>query len=152
MAARTDSDALATDLARFEDQWTKTAVSSGDQYSDMPDGTYDAIIEEARLTETTSTGRPVVIWRMRIQGPQEVNRLVTKSQVITENTLGMLKDALEKCHIQVSRLSELPAKLAELTDRPIGLDKRTKDGRSNFFFRWTTSQSKKVDLDDDIPF
>jgi hypothetical protein len=147
-----NSEAPESNLARFNDQWAKTPVGPEDMYSDIPDGTYDAVIEDAHLTETVSTGRPMVIWKLRIQGPQAVNRLVTKNRVITENTLGILREDLEKCRVQVSDLSELPARLVELVDRPIGLEKRTKDGRSNFYFRWGTNRTSQTGLSDDIPF
>jgi hypothetical protein len=100
---------------------------------------------------TASTGRPVVIWKLRIKGPQAVNRVVTRYQVITENTLAFLKEDLEKCRIQVPRLSELPAHLAGLLDHPIGVEKRTKDGRANFFFRWESNRTGQIGPDD-IPF
>jgi len=147
-----ESAAPAADLARFDAEWTKTPVQSEDLYSDIPDGSYDAVIEDARLTETISTGRPMVIWKLRIQGPQAVNRVVTKNRVITENTLGYLREELEKCRLQVSRLSELPARLGELVDRPIGLEKRTKDGKTNFYFRWGANRTSQNGLSDDIPF
>jgi len=147
-----NSEAPAADLARFDDGWAKASVPSEDMYSDMPDGSYEAVIEEARLTETVSTGRPMVTWKLRIQGPQAVNRLVTKNRVITENTLGYLREELDKCRVQVSRLSELPARLGELADRPIGLEKRTKDGKSNFYFRWGANRTSQTGLSDDIPF
>jgi hypothetical protein len=38
-------------------------------------------------------------------------------------------------------LSELPARLGELVGRPIGIEKRTKDGRAN-----------QGITDDDVPF
>ena len=41
------SDAPATDLARFDDEWAKTSVSAEEMYSDIPDGSYDAVIEGA---------------------------------------------------------------------------------------------------------
>jgi hypothetical protein len=81
-----------------------------------------------------------------------VNRVVTKSRVITENTLGYLREDLEKCRLQVSRLSELPARLGELVDRPVGLEKRTKDGRTNFYFRWAANRTSHNGLGDDVPF
>ena len=145
------SDAPATDLARFDDEWAKTSVSAEEMYSDIPDGSYDAVIEGARVTETTSTARPMVIWKLRIRGPQAVNRVVTKNRVITENTLGYLREDLEKCGLQVSRLSELPDRLGELSDRPVGLDKRTKDGRANFYFRWGSNRTSQ-NGPDDVPF
>ena len=120
-------------------------------YSDIPDGTYDTVIEEARVSETASTGRPMVIWRLKITGPQAVNRVVTKNRVITENTLVYLKEDLEKCGTQVSRLSELPARLVGLVDHPIRVEKRTKDGRTNFYFRWEANRPGQIGPDD-VPF
>lgn len=151
MSLPIDSDAPAADLTRFDDEWAKTSVSADEMYSDIPDGSYDAVIEGARVTETTSTARPMVIWKLRIRGPQAVNRVVTKNRVITENTLGYLREDLEKCGLQVSRLSELPDRLGELSDRPVGLDKRTKDGRANFYFRWGSNRTGQ-NSPDDVPF
>lgn len=151
MALQNENSAPVADLARFDNEWTKTSTSLDELYSDIPDGTYDAVIEDARVSETTSTGRPVVIWKLRIKGPQAVNRVVTKSRVVTENTLAYLKEDLEKCRIQVSRLSELPDHLAGLVDHPIGIAKRTKDGRVNFYFRWESNRNGQIGLDD-IPF
>jgi hypothetical protein len=129
----------------------KASTSSDEMYSDIPDGTYDCVIEDARVTETTSTGRPLVIWKLRIKGPQAVNRVVTKNRVITENTLAFLKEDLEKCRIHISRLAELPACLAGLVDHPIGVEKRTKEGRTNFYFRWGSRGNNQISLDD-VPF
>jgi hypothetical protein len=114
-----NSEAPESNLARFNDQWAKTPVGPEDMYSDIPDGTYDAVIEDAHLTETVSTGRPMVIWKLRIQGPQAVNRLVTKNRVITENTLGIpprriWTSAGCRCH----DLSELPARLGRTGGPP----------------------------------
>ena len=152
MALPLDTDAPAAALARLDDEWRKTSVSPDEMYSDIPDGTYNAVIEEARLTETVSTGRPMVIWKLRIQGPQAANRVVTKTRVVTENTLAYLKEELEKCGLQVSRLSELPARLKELVNHPIDFQKSTKDGKTNFYFRWDSNRNAKSVLSDDIPF
>jgi len=152
MAVTTQNDAPVGDLARFDDEWTKTTAHSDDLYSDIPDGTYDTVIEDAHLTETASTGRPMVTWRLRIKGPQAINRVVTKNVVITENTLQFLKDDLQKCGLTVARLSELPDRLGELVDHPIGIEKRTKDGRSNFYFRRQSVRTGQISLGDDVPF
>jgi hypothetical protein len=141
MALPAQSDPTVGDLARFDEDWTKAAAPQADLYPDVPDGIYDAVIEDAQLTETVSTGRPMVIWRLRILGPQAVDRVVTKNRVITENTLQYLREELDKCRLAVSRLSELPARLGELVGRPIGIEKRTKDGRAN-----------QGITDDDVPF
>ena len=152
MALPTQNDAPVADLAQFDEEWTKTTHSSDDLYADIPDGVYDAVIEDAHLTETVSTGRPMVVWKLRIRGPQAANRAVTRTRVITENTLQYLREDLEKCGLSVARLSQLPARLGELVDRPVGIDKRTKDGRSNFYFRRQASRSGEMSLSDDVPF
>jgi len=77
---------------------------------------------------------------------------VTKNRVITENTLQYLREDLDKCRLAVSRLSELPARLGELVGRPIGIEKRTKDGRANIYFRWQANRTNQGITDDDVPF
>lgn len=152
MAFPNDGDTLTADLARFDDEWAKSSFSAEEPYSDIPDGSYDAVIEDAHVSETKSTARPVVIWKLRIRGPVAINRVVMKNRVITENTLGYLKEDLEKCGLRVSRLSELPSRLGELVACPVGLEKRTKDGRANFYFRWASNRASQSPPDDDLPF
>jgi hypothetical protein len=79
---------------------------------------------------------------------------VTKNRVITENTIVYLKEELEKCQLKVSSLSQLPAHLGKLAGRPIGVEKRTKDGQVNFYFRWAdrADQAASQNSLDDIPF
>ena len=153
MALSTGSEAQAATLARFDDEWTKTSVSSNEMYSDIPDGPYDAVIEEASVSETASSGRQMVTWKLRIQGPAG-SRVVTQTRVITENTIAWLKEDLEKCRLKVSSASELPARLGELAGRPISVEKRTKDGRVNFYFRWMPNGPDRAGQNgmDDIPF
>ena len=147
---RPDEDARPADLTAFDREWAKTAVSH-ENYSDIPDGTYDAIIEDARVTRTATTGRSAVVWSLRIQGPAAVNRVIEKSRVITQHTLPFLREDLEKCHLSVSRVSELPERLKDLVGRPIAIDKRTKDGWVNVYFRWDSERNAAPVLDD-IPF
>ena len=147
-----DSEAPVADLARFDEEWTKTSVSSDEMYSDVPDGTYEAVIENAHVGETASTGRPVVIWRLRITGPAAVGRVVTKHRVITENTLAYLKEDLDKCQLKVARLSELRTRIKELVDRPISIDKRTRDSRTNIYFRWESNRPVHDGQIEDVPF
>jgi hypothetical protein len=152
MALPAQSDPTVGDLARFDEDWTKAAAPSDGSHPDVPDGIYDAVIEDAQVTETVSTGRPIVIWKLRIRGPQAADRVVTKNRVITENTLQYLREDLDKCRLAVSRLSELPARLGELVGRPIGIEKRTKDGRANIYFRRQANRTNQGITDDDVPF
>ena len=153
MAFPNGSNVSSSDLARFDEAWTKMSAPTDEVYGDIPDGSYDAVIEDTHLSETLSTGRPIVVWKLRIKGPVAYNRLVTKNRVITDKTLEYLREDLEKCGIHISRLSELPGRFSELKDRPIGVDKRTKDGHTNFFFRWDSNKGHNQGITDgDVPF
>ena len=132
---RSNDTGEAVDLARFDTQWSNTKAPAEEIYSDIPDGTYEAVIEDARVSATASTGRPIVLWTLRISGPEAVNRVVTKNRVITENTLTYLREDLEKCGLPLHRLSDLPERIHDLVGQPVGIDKRTKDGKANIYFR-----------------
>ena len=123
-------------LACYDRKWTDTLNRTVEDYNDLPDGSYDAVIEEARLVETASTGRPMVTWTLRITSPQEADRIIQKSRVITENTLPYLREDLEKCQLEVTKISDLPQRLPELAGRPVAIHKTTREVRTNIWFRW----------------
>jgi hypothetical protein len=125
----------ATDLRQFDEAWPKPPVGRDDRYADIPDGKYEALIEEARLTTTASTGRPMVVWTLRIQGPVAANRTLPKTCVITENSVAWLKQDLSKCGLNLERLSDLPQHIHEIEGQVLPVEKRTKDGRMNVYFR-----------------
>jgi hypothetical protein len=105
-----------------------------------------------RLSETASTGRQMVTWKLRIQGP-DGTRVVTQTRVITENTIAWLKEDLEKCQLTLSSPSQLPTRIGELANRPVRVEKRTKDGQVNFYFRWADRGDRAGQNGlDDIPF
>ena len=114
------ADPSDLDLARFDDEYARASTSRHDShsaYEDIPDGFYDASIEEVHLGQTASTGNPMIVWRLRIQGPQCEGRAVTKVRIITQKTLGFLKRDLEHLEIRLNRLSELPGRTGEMIDR-----------------------------------
>jgi hypothetical protein len=139
-------------LRKFDDQWGKTpARAQEDRYAGLPDGDYDATIEEARLSETTSTQRPVVIWTLRIDGPHGAGRVIYKNRVITENTLTYLKEDLEKCGLSLDRISDLESSLPQLSGRPIVFRKVTRTNGSDIYFSWSRPKAAP-DPDSDLPF
>ena len=153
MPAYDAADTAAIDLSQFDEEYARAVPAAPDDYrSDLPDGTYNAVIEEARLSETASSGRPIVIWTLRIEGPQAINRIVHRNRVITEKTLLWLKEDLEKCGLVLQKFSELPERIGEIKGRPVSFEKRTKDGRENIYFRWRNRKPPAEILDDDLPF
>jgi hypothetical protein len=77
--------------------------------------------------------------------------VVQKNRVVTEKTIPWLKEDLEKCGLVLSKFSQLPARIGEMTGRAVLFEKKTKDGRGNIYFRWNTRKQTEV-LDDDLPF
>lgn len=131
---RTDPPATV-DLARFDDEYARASTSRNDGqpvYEDIPDGFYDATIEDVHLGQTASTGNPMIVWRLRIRGPQCEGRALTKVRIITQKTLGFLKRDLEHLEIRLDRLSELPDRTEEMIDRGVRIYKKSNPER-----RWT---------------
>jgi hypothetical protein len=151
------------DLSSFDADYAR-AESAGPELvrDDIPDGYYDARIEDVRLTRTARTGNPMLVWRLRILGPACLNRTISKSRVITEKTLRFLKEDLERFDIRLTRLSDLPNHLDAMLDKNVPIFKRTREGWPDVYFcrtqqRAATPPSDADDplkglLDDDTPF
>ena len=123
------------DLSIYDEEYAQasTPFSPQDAPADeIPDGLYEADIEDVHLTRTATTGNPMILWRLHIRGPQCEGRAVTKVRVITSKTLGFLKRDLERLDLHLERLSELPARTAEMLERNVRIFKRTNPQR-----RWT---------------
>jgi len=152
MALPVDIDAPAAALARLDDEWTKTSVSFDELYADIPDGTYNTVIEEARLTENrldrTPNGRLETANSgtagRKPRGDEEPGGYREYAWV-SQGRAGEMRAA-------GIASSELPARLRELVNHPIDVQKSTKDGRVNFYFRWDSNRSDKSFVSDDLPF
>lgn len=123
------------DLSRFDEEYARAETRRADAqpiYEDIPDGFYDACIEDVHLGQTASTGNPMIVWRLRIRGPECEGRAITKVRIITEKTLTFVKRDLETLHLHLDRLSDLPARTEEMIDREVRIFKRTHPQR-----RWT---------------
>ncbi|MEJ5367379.1 MAG: DUF669 domain-containing protein [Bryobacteraceae bacterium] len=154
------------DLSRFDDEFAQASpvgVAAQSVYEDIPDGFYDASVESVDIGQTANTGNPMIVWRLRIRGPQCEGRAVTKVRVITHKTLGYVKRDLEQLGLCLDRLSDLPARCEEMVDRDVRIYKRSNPER-----RWTEvyfvsgrkepgreagrSPAWSTGTDDDVPF
>jgi hypothetical protein len=86
-------------------------------------------------------------WKLRIVSEDFEGRTLNKIRVITEKTLGFLKEDLGRCGIQLTRLSELPLHLEEMTGLKINVLKKTKDQWTDVYF----VKVERVELDN-TPF
>ncbi|HPT27307.1 MAG TPA: DUF669 domain-containing protein [Bryobacteraceae bacterium] len=112
------------DLTRFDDDYSRIAQES-DGWDTVPDGYYQARVEDVRLATTQTTGNPMLIWRLRITGPAQVGAVLTKTRIITAKTLGQVKRDLAYFGISLDRFSDLPEHLDEMVDHEASVYKKT---------------------------
>jgi hypothetical protein len=139
------------DLSGFEEDFQKAKVwDESTAAAEIPDGYYDVCIEEARLSRAVSSGNPMLVWRMRILGPDHAGRNLYKRRAITTRTLGFLKEDLQRCGLHLERLSELEFHLSEMQDRQLGVFKKTRGGYTDIHF--SRNEKPLAELDDNLPF
>ncbi len=154
------------DLSRFDDEYARATTQRRDAasvYDGIPDGFYDACVEEVQLGQTANTGNPMIVWKLRIRGPECEGKALTKVRVITDKTLAYLRQDLERLELHLDRLSDLPARAEEMIDREVRICKRTNPQRqwTDVFFvsgRKGPSSERRgpgqwaTGTDDDLPF
>jgi hypothetical protein len=134
LADRSAEDA-PIDLARFDEAFQRARLKEGENGQEIiPDGYYETIVEEVRLTRTARTGNPMVVWRLRIMSGEFHPRTLSKVRVITDKTLQFLKDDLERCGVHLERLSDLSLHLDEMFGLKINVMKKTKDQWTDIYF------------------
>lgn len=150
-------DNSPVDLSEFDDAFHRASTNRfEDYYANVPDGVYDAEIRDAHLGRTR-TAKPMIVWRMALTSAPEIRQTVTKTRVITENTMPWLKEDLLKCGLNLSRLSELNTRVTEMEGRLVRLEKKTINGRAELYFRWPERAPSQPGCllpegDGDIPF
>ena len=134
------------DLAAFDGTFQQEATEERGEFEGLPDGKYQVAIEKVELTQTQSTGNPVLKWTLRVLGPRFANRLLWRNSVITNKTLRYLKTDLHLCGLDLDKLSDLPGRLAELLDVHLEVAKKTNGDYENVFFsrRITLSQGRSL--------
>jgi hypothetical protein len=137
---------LSAGLAQFEEEWAHTGAPTTHPYAEIPDGIYEALIEDAWLAESAASGNAAVVWRLRIPGAQPGGRVVTRGRSIAAHSLGRLRRDLEKCGLSLARITELPNRIGEIVGNRVGIAKRTRKGRACFYLRWPATQSSPLSV------
>lgn len=155
------------DLRTFDEEYSRAErriPAEESRYEEVPDGVYEARVEDVHLSRVASTGNPMIIYKLRIQGPQCEGRTLNKVRVITPKTLAFVKEDFERLNFQIDRLSELHDRMLEMVDREIRIFKKTnaeKHWTDVHFLRVrkgpqsessTSGQAWRTGTDDDLPF
>ena len=120
------------DLSYLDEEYSSTEVPDQD-FSPIPDGKYQTVIERAELITAQSSGNPMLKWTLRILGPAFRDRLLWKNSVLLTGLLQYVKKDLHTCGVNIQKMSDLPGQLEKLLDIRLEIVKKTKNGSENIF-------------------
>ena len=150
-------------LNDFNDAWSGAAEQGGGgEYKDVPDGDYDAIVDEVMFHESKAGGK-FLKWKLKITGPDHKGRLLWRYSSLTKpDMLGWLKHDLRMCGVVLEKLSDLPPQLENLLDAPVQIAVKASkkpDGMASVYINGGEREVprdgeplKPPDAGDDLPF
>ena len=137
------SNSESIDLSQFDDDFDQAEVEEND-FSPLPDGRYQVVVERVELTRAKKTGKPMLKWSLRILGPNNRGRMLWRNNVISSPAnIKWLKTDLSICGLNLSRLSELQHQLDKLLNIQLEINKRTKGDNESVYF------NKQISIDDE---
>lgn len=144
--------ARTLDLSRFDEPYREAAVAP--ESAPVPDGTYQVVVEGVELGQSQASGNPKITWTLRILGPSAANRVLFKTNGISENNLHIIKQELHTCGLDLDRFSDLPLLKERLVDVELEVTKKTRNGSTNIYFdrRLKDAPVAAAASDDDLPF
>ena len=144
------STATAIDLSQFDDDYRKQVGQTGAKPQTLPDGRYEVIVENVELTESKTSGQPMLKWTFRVTAPAAfVNRMLWKYKTISQKTMPFITEDLSTCGLQLDAFSDLPNRLGELLDVPLVVSKKTDGQWENVYLNKRPGQEPEKD---DLPF
>ncbi|MFN9085509.1 MAG: DUF669 domain-containing protein [Acidobacteriota bacterium] len=143
------------DLRPYDEAYANEVVSEQEPWNSIPDGRYEVRVDRVELTQSKSSGNPMLKWTLRILGATFQNRLLWKYRAITENTLKYVKQDLCVCGLELPQFSALPSHLSALAGLELEITKISRGEDSNIIFNRRLGSVDQGDggvCDDDIPF
>ena len=128
----TQNESYDVDLTHLDEEFAETEVPE-QEFSPLPDGRYQVVVDRAEITTAQSSGNPMLKWTMRILGPAFRDRLLWKNSVLLSGLLQYVKKDLQTCGIHLQRFSDLSNQLEKLLDIRLEIMKKTKNGSENIF-------------------
>lgn len=129
----------AIDLARYNDEFRSAPVEER-EFDEVPDGKYQVNIDRAELARSQSTDAPMLTLTLKVLGPTCTGRILWRNYTWEHEIdktraflFTRLKTDLATCGVVINELTELPARLGDLLDVKLEINKRTKEGHSNIY-------------------
>ena len=114
-----------TGLEQFDEQFDELPVSDGraGMPREVPEGTYRTMCETLNVSNDRQ-GRPMLVWRFRVEVGPFRRFIIPKRDVVTKDALPYIRASLAAVGLVPQRLSDLPriapeahGKLVEVTVR-----------------------------------
>lgn len=121
------------DLSYLDEEYEETEVPE-QEFSPIPDGRYQVIVDKVELATAQSSGNPMLKWTLRVLGPTYRDRLLWKNSVLLSGLLQYVKKDLQTCGIHIQKISDLPGQLEKLLDLKLEITKKSRDGNENLYF------------------
>ena len=147
-------DGHVVDLASF-DQPYHGAEAPEEGYEDVPDGKYQARIEQMEITRSKNSGDPMIKWTLRIVGPSYQNRLLWRYTVIKNERMGYIKKDLYTCGVELKKFSDLPSHFDRMVNTMLDITVQKRGEFQNIYLnRKIVTQDAPMGqaYDDDIQF
>ena len=84
------ADIDTNDLRALDDNFASADTTSS-EFSPIPDGSYQVIVDKVKLSYSKNSGNPMLEWTLKILGPSCQGRLLWKYSAITEKKRGFSK-------------------------------------------------------------
>ncbi len=122
------------DLAQWNDVYANAPIEDRDS-DDVPDGKYQVVVDRVELTQSLSSGKPMLKWKLKVLGPKCEGSVIWRNNVIgTKGNVEWLKNDLHVCGLDLEVFSDLTEHLGKLLDVMLEITKKTKDGNENVYF------------------
>jgi len=122
----------AIDLSQFDAEYRRQLNNPDNQLGEVPDGRYHVLVENVELTNSRTSGLPMMKWKLRVVAPSHANRLLWKNSAITDKSMPFILQDLTACQLHLDRFSDLANRLTDLIDLHLEVQKYTgPNGRDN---------------------
>ena len=134
-------DLFEFELSRFDEAFRAARRGHDPRGADLDDGIYPAVITRAEIRRAPGTFTPVLTWHLLVETSDGEGVPVRRTLCITKNSLAWLKEDLAKSGLVLEKLSELPNRLGEMAGRSVMLQKTSRDGQPQLYFRRMESKT-----------
>jgi hypothetical protein len=128
------------DLSHLDEEYAETEVPE-QEFSPIPDGKYQVLVERAEIATAQTSGNPMLKWTLRILGPAFRDRLLWKNSVLLSGLLQYVKKDLQTCGVHIQKISDLPDQLEKLLDIRLEIVKKTKNESESIYFNKLISRA-----------